>query len=79
MRLGYERIVKDKRIQISVEEYNDPWVTLKVQGLDDMRFKSSDDIDMTILLQAEPEVLKDIVMITEAVHGAYQVANNSRF
>lgn len=30
MRLGYERIVKDKKIQISLEESDDPWVTLKI-------------------------------------------------
>ena len=27
MRLGYERIVKDKRILITVEDSDDPWVT----------------------------------------------------
>jgi len=30
MRLGYERIVKDKRILISVEESEEPLVTLKI-------------------------------------------------
>ena len=30
MRLGYERIVNDKRIQIYVEESEDPVVMLKV-------------------------------------------------
>jgi hypothetical protein len=30
--LGYERIVKDKRIAIQVDEADDPWVTLKIQG-----------------------------------------------
>ena len=30
--LGYERIVKDRRITIEVEESDDPWVTLKFQG-----------------------------------------------
>ena len=33
--LGYERIVKDKRITIVVEESDDPWVTLKFQGCPD--------------------------------------------
>ena len=42
--LGYERIVKDKRITIEVGEADDPWVTLKIQGLPDVvRFKASSD------------------------------------
>ena len=41
MRLGYERIVKDKRILISVEESEDPVVTLMILGYDDFRFKAS--------------------------------------
>ena len=41
MRLGYERIVKDKRIGIAVEESDDPWVILRVEGSDDFRFKAS--------------------------------------
>ena len=46
MRLGYERIVNDKRILISVEESDDPVVTLKVQGGEDIRFKASDDAEI---------------------------------
>lgn len=38
MRLGYERIVKDKRILISVDESDDPCVTLEVQGEKDVIF-----------------------------------------
>ena len=38
MRLGNERIVKDKRILIVVEEGDDPCVTLSVEGYDDFRF-----------------------------------------
>ena len=45
MRLGYERIVKDNKILISVEESDDPVVTLKVQGCEDVRYKASDDIE----------------------------------
>ena len=32
MRLGYERIVKDKRISISVEESDEPCVVLTLQS-----------------------------------------------
>lgn len=48
MRLGYERIVKDKRILITVEESDDPVVTLKVQGCEDIRFRASDDTEKVV-------------------------------
>lgn len=41
MRVGYERIVNDKR----VEESNNPVLTLKVQGSEDIRFKALDDTE----------------------------------
>ena len=34
MRLGYDCIVNEKRIHISVEDSDNPWVILKVQGHD---------------------------------------------
>ena len=58
MQLGYERIVKDKRILISVENSEDPWVTLKVQGYDDICFKASDSIDD--LMVSIPEMQNEI-------------------
>ena len=78
MRLGYERIVNDKRILISVDDSEDPWVTLKVQGHDDIKFKASGNceaIDSTAWTGMNDEIRK----ITDAVHQAYIVANNSRF
>lgn len=38
MRLGYERIVKDKRILISVEESDNPLVMLTIDGSVEIRF-----------------------------------------
>ena len=39
--LGYERIVKDKRITIQVDDTDDPWVTLKFHGCPEIvRFKA---------------------------------------
>ena len=73
MRLGYERIVQDKRILISVEESDDPVVTLKIQGCEDVRFKPSDDTDRFVLMKKE---IKDFV---DAAHQAYQIANNRLF
>lgn len=77
MRLGYERIVKDKRIGISVEEGDDPCVTLSVEGYDDFRFKASccTDIDQNAL----PEMREDVVDIMNAVHQAYVDASTYRF
>lgn len=76
MRLGYERIVKDKRISISVDDSDDPWVTLKVQGYEDIRFKASGDNDEII---AVSNLQYDIKEIIEVVHQTYMTTNNSMF
>ena len=77
MRLGYERIVNDKRILISVEESDDPWVSIKVQG-HDIRFKASgntEDVDSSIRTG-----MRDVIQeIADAVHEAYFVANKTLF
>jgi len=78
MRLGYERIVKDKRILISVEESDEPWVTLKVEGFDDIRFNASSkttEVDFT----ASPEIKNKIELIIDAMHQAYKTTINSLF
>ena len=74
MRLGYERIVNDKRITISVEESDDPVVTLKVQGCEDIRFKASDDFEC---VSARNQ--KEIKEIIDAVHQAYINTNKFKF
>ena len=51
MRLGYERIVNDKKILISVEESEDPVVTLKVQGGEDIRFRFTDNSKKWLIKQ----------------------------
>lgn len=55
MRLGYERIVNDKRIMISVDESDDPLVTLKVMGHGAIRFKTSGNT-VDVDLEAIPEM-----------------------
>ena len=74
MRLGYERIVKDKRISISVEESDDPVVTLKVQGCEDVSYKASDDIENIVMYNQN-----EIQEIIDAVHQAYKMANKTLF
>ncbi len=75
--LGYERIVKDKRISIEVDEADDPWVTLKIQGHPDVvRFKASGDAK-GVELNKIPTMQDEINTIADAVHQAYILANKT--
>jgi hypothetical protein len=77
--LGYERIVKDKRITIDVDDSDDPWVTLKFQGRPEViRIKASGEADAAGVAAAS-ELRDDIKVIADAVHQAYYEAFNSRF
>ena len=78
LRLGYERIVNDKRTTISIDDSDDPWVTLKVEGHDDIRFKASGNVAVSDL-SAFPEIQNEIKEIIDAVHQTYIIASNSRF
>lgn len=77
--LGYERIVKDKRITIEVDEADDPWVNLKIQGHPDVvRFKASSDVN-GVELNNNPAMQEDIKQIIYAVHQAYIQTTNNPF
>ena len=77
--LGYERIVKDKRITIQVDDADDPWVTLKIQGHPDVvRFKASDDTN-EVELNNIPAMQENIKIIIDAVHQAYIQATTNPF
>ena len=77
--LGYERIVKDKRITIEVEESEEPWVTLKFQDCTEVvRFKASDEADAA-LAEKIPVMQDEIGQITDAVHQAYIQATTNQF
>ena len=77
--LGYERIVKDKRITIQVDDSDDPWVTLKFQGRPEIiRIKASGDADTALAADAS-ELRDDIKAIADAVHQAYADASSCRF
>ena len=77
--LGYERIVKDKRITIQVDEADDPWVTLKIQGhLDLVCFKASGDAN-GVELNHTSAMQEDIKKIVDAVHQAYIKATKNSF
>ena len=77
MRLGYERIVKDKRILISVEESDDPMVTLKVKGHDNISFNAScnDCARYSIV----PEIQSEVNVIFDAVYQAYNAAKKNLY
>ena len=69
--LGYERIVKDKRITIDVDDSDDPWVTLKIQGCPEViRFKASGEAD-AVFEAGATEMQSEIQAIADAVHQAY--------
>lgn len=73
--LGYERIVKDKRITIEVDDSDDPWVTLKFQGCPEtIRINASDENNQ-LELKNIPVEQEKISVIVDAVHKAYIDAN----
>ena len=75
MRLGYERIVKDKMIIIEVEESDDPLVALKIKDSPEIiRIKASDTTTEEDL-KCHPAMQNDIMKIADAVHLAYFEAN----
>ena len=77
--LGYERIVKDKRITIQVDDSDDLWVTLKIQGSSEViRFKASGEADSD-LVENNPALQDEINIIADAVHQAYIQATTNPF
>jgi len=73
MRLGYERIVNDRRIAIEVEESDEPLVTLKAEGLDVIRFRVSDTVGIN-KTEISPALQNEISIIANAVQQAYIAA-----
>lgn len=78
MRLGYERILKEKRILISVEESEEPWVTLKIEGSEDVSFKASEKQEK-LESSVESGIRDEIKIISDAVHEAYLKSLNDKF
>lgn len=77
--LGYERIVKDKRITIVVDDSDDPWVTLKFQSCPVVvRFKASGEPDAALSAEVS-DFQKEIQPIADAVHQAYIQATTNPF
>ena len=77
--LGYERIVKDKRISIEVDDSDDPWVTLKFQGRQEVvRFRASGEVDAAFA-EIFPAMQGEINHIADATHQAYMEASKQFF
>ena len=77
--MGYERIVKDKRITIEVDDADDPWVTLKIQGHPKVvRFTASEDAN-GVELNNLPAMREELKIIVDAVHQAYIQASTNPF
>ena len=78
--LGYERIVKDKRISIDVDDSDDPWVTLKFQGSSEVvRFKASGEGDAALPATEKLVLKNEIIFIIDAVHQAYVDSSRESF
>ena len=78
MRLGYERIVNDKRILISVVESDDPLVKLKIHGCEVISFKASCGLDEPFMEDVS-EFRKEIKEIVEGINQAYTLTINSQY
>ena len=77
--LGYERLVKDKRITIEVDDSDDPWVKLKFHDCPEfLRFRASGEVD-TSLAERRLDMLDEIDYIVDAVHHAYIQATTNPF
>ncbi len=78
MRLGYERIVKDKKIAIEIEESVTPRVILRVQGYDDISFCASEVKDLKINLKSI-DLQDEVKYIVDTIHQAYQETIKRKF
>ena len=76
LNLGH-KLINDKRYTLNVEDSDDPWVMLKVQGQEVIKIKASDNCNDE--LQVSQEIQNEIQFIVEAVHQAYFSASKCRF
>ncbi len=81
--LGYERIVKDKRINLSIDDKqksDDVMVSIHVDGISTpICYKASEGLDQNDLDCLHDNGCEDIKMIVDTVHQAYILATTSRF
>ena len=71
MRLGYQRILKKT---ITFQESDDPMITLKVPGYDEMSFKVSEGSEAM-----DTQMLPEVREIIDIAHQVYIDTINCRF
>ena len=75
LNLGYQRIVNDKRISISVDDKrlpNDVMVSINIDGLSSsLCYKASEGLSQNCMDCLDENDYDDIKVIVDAVHQAY--------
>lgn len=83
LNLGYQRIVNNKRIKISIDDKqcpDDVMISICVEGiLKPICYKASEGLCQSDLDCLDDTGYEDIKIIIDAVHQAYIEAYNSRF
>ena len=81
--LGYQRIVKDKRINISIDDKkypDDAMVSIFIDGFfSPICYKASEGLGQNDMDCLDENGCDDIKVIIEAVNHAYVEANSSKF
>ena len=83
LNLGYQRIVNDKRINISIDEKQNPddvLISISVDSLSaPVCYKASEGLSQNDLDCLDENGYEDINIIVDAVHQAYILAKASKF
>ena len=69
---------RPEAIKISVDETEDPWVMLKIDGGEDLRFKASEEL-LEVKSLMNHEMREEIKLICDAVHHAYVESTRDLF
>lgn len=83
LNLGYHRIVKDKRINIGIDEKqssDDVLISIRIAGFSKpICYMASEGLDQNDMDCLDENGYDDIKMIVDAVHQAYVDASSCRF
>ena len=83
LNLGYQRIVNDKRINISIDDKqypDDVMISISIDGFSKpICYKASEGLSQNDMDCFDKNGYDDIKIIIDAVHQAYVISNNSRF
>ena len=83
LNLGYQRIVKDKRINISIDDKkyaDDVMMFISIDGFSEpICYKASEGLSQNAMDCLDENGYDDIKTIVDAVHQAYVYASSCRF